>query len=73
MLPACCWMSTRLKLLPTLLRYNRFGLFSIDDRDHGHVEASPIDQGFCLELKCASMLPRCATHSHALLPPHAGL
>lgn len=23
--------------LPSLLRYNRLGLFSIDDRDHGHV------------------------------------
>jgi uncharacterized protein len=26
--------------LPSLLRYNRFGLFSIDDRDHGPVEQS---------------------------------
>lgn len=24
--------------LPTLLRYNQFGLFSIDDRDHGHLK-----------------------------------
>ena len=24
--------------LPLLLRYNRFGLFSIDDRDHGHLQ-----------------------------------
>lgn len=23
--------------LPSLLRYNRFGLFSIDDKDHGHL------------------------------------
>jgi uncharacterized protein len=26
--------------LPTLMRYNRFGLFSIDDRDHGALEHS---------------------------------
>jgi uncharacterized protein len=32
--------------LPTLLRYNRFGLFSIDDRDHGQLGQSQSIKNF---------------------------